>query len=279
MSLGTMSQTLSPVINQDYEHVCALLKEAGKVAVSMRDNVEITTKSSPEDLVTCADKALSEMLIDGLTKRFPHDLVLSEEAPWTEGRPGVRRWFIDPIDGTKHYVKNTGRYSVMVGLEENGKLVFGAFYLPFFDVAYFGGPGMGAYKVTGNKVENLKPFAPLKVGQKVRALISKNDLSANLWAKDIPGIEIIEASSIGLDIHEVLSGEADVFVHIRPTLKVWDTAGPAAVALGLGLEAGTELTDHIPFALETPKHEPCIVVGRPGALAWWREAFAKKAQQ
>lgn len=278
MSVNTITPVALPIDTSEFDFVVDLLRQAGKKAVEMREDVEISTKSSPEDLVTCADKALSEMIVEGLTKRFPKDLVLSEEAPWVEmskkdHKARVRRWFIDPIDGTKHYVKNDGRYSVMVGLEEKGKLVFGAFYLPFYDILYYGGPEIGAFKMTNGRSEAIKDFAPLEPGAKIRALVSKNDLAANPWVANIPNIEIVTASSIGLDIHELFCGEADVFVHIRPTLKVWDTAAPGAVALGARMDVGTELADFIPFDIKSPKHEPCIVMGRPGALRWWRKAW------
>ncbi len=68
-----------------------------------------------------------------------------------------------------------------------------------------------------------------------------------------------------------------MFVHIRPTLKVWDTAAPSAVALGCGLEVGTEHGPSISFNGDGPEHKPTIVIGRAGAVEWWQKAFAALA--
>lgn len=251
-----------------------MLIEAGKTALEMRASVDVNTKSGPEDLVTCADKKLSEILMEGLASHFPEDHIISEEHPFEESGGSKRRWFIDPIDGTKHYVKETGRWSVMVGLVEGDQPIFGLFYIPAFNVLYFGGPACGSWRFEAGK-DNAEKFVlpALNLKGAVKTLISKNDLSSNLWAKTVPGIEIETASSIGLDVHEVLSSNVDAFVHIRPTLKTWDTAAPAAVALGAGLEIGSENGPGFSYPHDHARHDYHVVIGRKGSLAWWQAGF------
>ncbi|MBX9722059.1 MAG: hypothetical protein K2X81_11735, partial [Candidatus Obscuribacterales bacterium] len=227
---------------------------AGNTAIDMRAEVDISTKSGPEDLVTCADKKLSEILMSGLVKEFPNDHIVSEEDPFVASADGARRWFVDPIDGTKHYVKETGRWSVMLGLVSGNDPIFGIVYIPAKKVLYFGGPACGTYRMKVG-AEVVKVEVPvLQSQQSVKTLISKNDLNKNLWAADVAGIEIDIATSIGLDVHEVLVSTSDAFVHIRPTLKAWDTAAPAAIALGAGLEIGTELGNGFTYAIDDASH-------------------------
>jgi len=269
-----MDQSTLPFSFEKLQALLAMVVAAGHTAVDMRAEVDINTKSGPEDLVTCADKKLSEILMAGLGREFPEFHIVSEEHPFEEAGSRVPRWFIDPIDGTKHYVKETGRWSVMLGLVDENNPVFGLVYIPAKKTLYFGGPSCGSWRFNPETGEAQKVLVPaLASDKKVVTLISKNDLAKNLWAENIPGIQIETASSIGLDVHEVLQSAVDTFVHIRPTLKTWDTAAPAAIALGAGLEIGTEMGQGFTYPHDHNSHDYCIVIGRKGSVCWWQKAY------
>lgn len=274
-----INQSTLPFKFSSLQVLLDMLITAGRTAMDMRAEVDISTKSGPEDLVTCADKKLSEILMEGLKKEFPEDHIVSEEHPFEESDEGARRWFVDPIDGTKHYVKETGRWSVMCGLVDGNDPIFGLVYIPAKQTLYFGGPKCGTWKMkVGGQTS--KVVAPqLEDISHVRTLISKNDLSKNMWASTIPGIEIETASSIGLDVHEVLQATVDAFVHIRPTLKTWDTAAPAAIALGAGLEIGTEAGNGFTYPHNDASHNCHIVIGRKGSVSWWKRSFEVCAEK
>ena len=269
---------------QDVQFVLDLSIKAGAIAVAMRSGATVEEKTSASDLVTSADKALSELIVKALQERFPADLVLSEEAPWVSADDGRRRWIIDPIDGTKFYVDNTGKYCVMIGLEHKGRALFGCFYMPAHKQALLGGPGMGAYRYSNVDEHGQGILAPAKQalvalpsGRPVKVLVSKNDMAANGWLGELPGVEIVTASSIGIDVFELSENLADVFVKVRPTLGYWDTAAPGPVAQAMGFEVGTETDDFIAYGYEAPRHACNVVIGSPGALAWWRSTLAARA--
>lgn len=273
-----------PLSAADIRFVIDLVVEAGDIAVHMREGVTVETKSRADDLVTSADKALSELIIKRLSERFPEDLVLSEESPWQAAPTEKRRWLIDPIDGTKYYVDNSGNYCVMVGLLEGKRQVFGAFYMPTHGIALAGGVDTDAVsfdKKSGTLTKIDEKFETLGAGEestpnKLRVLISDNDLKANPWMKELAGVEILRGTSIGIDVFELRTGKADIFVHIRPTLKYWDTAAPGAVASALAMDVGSEVDDHLTFDFADPTHQETIVIGRPGALAWWRKVWKSR---
>lgn len=303
------SQILIPadfaLTEADILFVLNLAVRAGTIAVAMRAGATVEEKTSATDLVTSADKALSELIVKELSERFPNDVVLSEEAPWHSSNDGKRRWIVDPIDGTKYYVDGTGKYCVMIGLEQGGRELFGCFYMPAYKQALLGGPGLGTYRYVAEAglaaaetaavaatetsaaaaeaansgsltVSKVVPLAALSIDGKVRLLISKNDLAANPWVSQLPDVEIVVASSIGIDVYELLIDKADVFVHIRPTLGYWDTAAPGPVSQGLGLDVGTELNDFISYGYEHSQHLPNIVIGKKGSLAWWRQHYSNR---
>lgn len=262
--------------DDDIRFVLALCVQAGNLAIEMREGASIETKSHPEDFVTSADKAISSLLIGALTERFREDVVQSEEALWVQTM-NQRSWLIDPIDGTKYFLDGSGNYAVMIGLLQNGKPVFGCFYMPALKLALLGGSDYGLFEYDANVnalVKVATRMEALDTTKTVKVLVSKNDLLANPWVNHIPGIEIVRATSIGIDVLKLLRGEADIFVHIRPTLMQWDTAATAAVAQSLQLDVGTEESDHLDYGFESPTHLSCVVIGKKGALAWWRELFA-----
>ena len=270
----------------DIQFVLDLAVRAGDIAVAMRASATVEEKTSATDLVTSADKALSELIVKELSARFPNDVVLSEEAPWHSCNDGKRRWIVDPIDGTKYYVDGSGKYCVMIGLEQAGRELFGCFYMPAYKQALLGGPGLGSYRyvaepqsLTPQSLSKIAALPSLASGSKVRLLISKNDLSANPWVSQLDDVEIVVASSIGIDVYELLIDKADVFVHIRPTLGYWDTAAPGPVSQGLGLDVGTELDDFISYGYEHSKHLPNIIIGKKGSLSWWRQHWSKRPKE
>lgn len=284
------SQILIPadfaLTEADIQFVLDLAVRAGDIAVAMRASATVEEKTSATDLVTSADKALSELIVKELSARFPNDVVLSEEAPWHSSNDGKRRWIVDPIDGTKYYVDGSGKYCVMIGLEHAGRELFGCFYMPAYKQALLGGPGLGSYRyvaepqsLTPQSLSKVAALPSLASGSKVRLLISKNDLAANPWVSQLDDVEIVVASSIGIDVYELLIDKADVFVHIRPTLGYWDTAAPGPVSQGLGLEVGTEVDDFISYGYEHSKHLPNIIIGKKGSLSWWRQHWSKRPKE
>jgi 3'(2'), 5'-bisphosphate nucleotidase len=88
--------------------------------------------------------------------------------------------------------------------------------------------------------------------------------------KEHPKVVLVKTGSIGLKVAKVLEKEADIFIHLSGKLKTWDTAGPAAIALGANLDVGRLEQDGLPFDITNVKQECSVIMGRPGALEWSR---------
>ena len=89
---------------------------------------------------------------------------------------------------------------------------------------------------------------------------------------------LVKTGSIGLKVAKVLDREADVFVHLSGKLKTWDTAGPAAVALGGQLDVGRLDGDGLPYDLSNVRQECSVIMGRPGALLWARKHLERASK-
>lgn len=269
-----MIDSRSILTDEDIHFVADLSRRAGRLAAEMRATIDVRHKTGPNDLVTCADIALSEMIVKELSARFPDDQLISEEAAPGEPTPNGRSWLIDPIDGTDNYVRNDTQYAVMIGLLVNGIAEFGSVYNPPNDYGYYGGIKFGVYKKYGQQPPNLvKRDYPGDLTKPVRLMMGWRDRKKNPWIKELPDIDWLESGSVGIKVAKVINDEADVFVHLAGKLKLWDTAGPVAVALGAGLEVGTMKEDELSFPLPEIVHGTVVIIGRPGSLEWTRRTL------
>lgn len=268
-SRSGVAETLH-LTDDDISFVCRLIEQAGKLAKEMRQGVEIREKSGPQDLVTEADCELSRIITTSLKNRFFNDVIISEEDIKQQVYNANNRvWLVDPIDGTDNYIKNDGQYSVMVGLVVSGTPLFGWVYAPTIETLYFGGPKFGTFVQRGSGAQDkCTPVAELDRTRPTRLMIGFRDRRSHPWVNELPGIELVKAGSIGIKVAKILEDEADIFVHLSGKLKVWDTAGPVAIALGAGLEVGQLESNYLPFHLPQVEQNCSVVIGRRGSLFW-----------
>src|SRR5580704_18350816 len=121
-----------------------IARRAGELALKIREgNIEVESKSD-ESPVTIADKACEKLIVEELSAAFPGDGVLGEEGASRESSNG-RKWIIDPIDGTRDFIRGTRAWSVLIGLEERGSVVAGFAYFPSTGEMFSAASGEGAF--------------------------------------------------------------------------------------------------------------------------------------
>jgi 3'(2'), 5'-bisphosphate nucleotidase len=263
---------------QEIQFICSLAEHCGKLAADMRASVGVREKTEPHDLVTDADMAVSKLLLKELNRRFPMDFLISEEdIPTDTASEHQRIWYLDPIDGTDNYVSGDGQYAVMLGLLVEGKPHFGCVHSPANKVTYYGGPKYGAWKrIPGEDAEEFKVKYQGVMQNPVRLMMGSRDRKNHPWVQNLSGLRLVTSGSVGLKVAKVINDEADLFVHLSGKLKYWDTAGPAAIALAAGLEAGTLEDDDLTFPNSDIRHPLSVVMGRPGSLVWSREVIGSR---
>lgn len=265
------------------------MKDAGRMALSMRSNLEVSQKTSPEDQVSNADLAISALIKNRLIERFREDLVISEEdANHQVAIESFKRfWLIDPIDGTQNYIMDHDDYCVMVGLLARTDArpapvpIYGFVHAPQTARLYHGGVDCGAYRIDLNdeskEHKELRVDGSLISDSKARVLMGTRDRRAHPWVQSVQQLQLIKTGSIGLKVARILEGEADLFIHLSGKLKTWDTAGPAAIALGAGLDVGCLDSDSLEFPLPATLQECSVIMGKPGALNWCRKHLSREA--
>jgi histidinol-phosphatase len=121
-----------------------LAEEAGALALDYQRRGVTAEIKADESPVTAADRACEKLIMDQITREFPEDGVLGEEGGKREPRNG-RRWIIDPIDGTRDFLRGIPLWAVLIGLEQNGEIVAGAAHSPRQGLLLWASKGGGAW--------------------------------------------------------------------------------------------------------------------------------------
>lgn len=219
-----------------------LALEAGALVLKCRDgelDVEMKVHDEP---VTAADRAASDLIVRGLEAEFPGDVVISEErADNLERLTRNRVWYIDPIDGTKDFIRGESGFAIMIGLAERATPVAGALYQPTDDRLFLAARGAGSWLVEGGGAPRRLQSSRVSELSELRLVASKSHRSRTIdRVKTSLGIATEQnLGSVGLKIGVIAAGERDLYVNTADRTKLWDTCAPQAVLE----EAGGRLTD------------------------------------
>jgi len=212
-----------------------LARLAGAEAARMqRGELGIEMKPGDEP-VTLADRRASELIVAGLAEAFPSDPIISEELPPAPGALGAPRfWLVDPIDGTKDFIRGEDGYSVMIGLVCDGVPTVGVVYQPVVDRLYYGTPA-GAMLVAGGETRRLA-VSDVAAAADIRLVASKSHRSRDLdRVKQELGIaNELNIGSVGVKLCVIAAGLRDLYVNPATRTKAWDTCAPEAILVPAG---------------------------------------------
>ena len=209
--------------------VAELAREAGRATMTYYGDeagagVRAKADESP---VTLADEAAHHILVDGLRRLDPATPVVSEEsqAEGYETRRGWHRfWLVDPLDGTKEFIKRRAEFTVNVALIEDGEPVLGVVLAPALDLLYWAVKGEGSWREEkAGPAERIYSTAPAP-GTPLTVVESLSHPSPELeeYLKTIPVARRVKAGS-SLKFCWVAEGRADVYPRLGPTME-WDVA-------------------------------------------------------
>jgi len=219
------------MLNQiDIQDVVTIAKKAGNAIMQVYKQefkVEYKQDSSP---LTLADKKANDIIEAGLKKLSVEIPILSEEgkeAPYEERRCWEYFWLVDPLDGTKEFVKKNGEFTVNIALIHKDTSVLGVVYAPALDICYWAKQGEGAFR-DGQKL-------PLKIvgqGNIYKVVASRSHMSdetqAFIDAIDTQKEKKLISIGSSLKICLVAEGEADIYPRLGPTME-WDTGAAHAI--------------------------------------------------
>ena len=200
---------------------------------SLSKEVELKSDNSP---LTLADKASNAVIVKALAEHFPEIPILSEEEKsidFAQRKGWERFWLVDPLDGTKEFIKRNGEFTVNIALIENGFPVLGVIYAPILDKLYIGDvANKKAYMIDKNGATT-----PLIVNKKqtARTAVGSRSHSSEEEVELLKKQNVVETISIGssLKFCMVSEGKADIYYRHGPTME-WDTGAGQAIIEAAG---------------------------------------------
>ena len=196
-------------------------------------SVEQKGDSSP---LTAADLASHRIIMQGLTELEPDTPILSEEGadiPYATRSQWRRYWLIDPLDGTREFVKRNGEFTVNIALIEQGRPVLGVVHVPVSGISYLGQAGQGACKIDPDgTVHPIQVRGKRQAKAQVAGSRSHAGDSLKRFLERLGDHEIVSMGS-SLKLCLVAEGIADIYPRLGPTSE-WDTAAAQAVVEAAG---------------------------------------------
>jgi 3'(2'), 5'-bisphosphate nucleotidase len=219
-----------------------LARRAGRLILGYFGTGISVEKKTGDEPVTRADREASELIVSGLRQDFPEDIVISEEAPDDRRRleAGRRVWFVDPLDGTRDFIRGRHGFSVMIGLCEATRPVAGVVYQPHGDRLYRADPDEGTVLVDDRGTRRLH-CSDVRDLEKIRLVASRSHRTPEIdRVKAALGIDDeMNIGSVGLKLGLIALGDRDLYVNPSSKSSLWDTCAPEALLV----HAGGRLSD------------------------------------
>jgi 3'(2'), 5'-bisphosphate nucleotidase len=241
------------------EDIFEIIVRAGNeiIKIYQSNDFQVEMKSDKTPL-TIADKNSNHVIVDGLKKLFPKIPILSEESkktPFQTRKEWEYLWIVDPLDGTKEFIKKNGEFSINLALVKDGIAIFGILYLPVKDILYYAAKDYGAYKkdnsgrytslLHNKKCEEYEQIAdsPKRIIISRSHYTEETQLFVEGIKKQFSKVQLISVGS-AMKITYLAEGKADIYPRLAPTME-WDIAAGQIVLE----ESGGEILD---FYEKTP---------------------------
>ncbi len=232
--------------------------DAGTAAMEFYDAPEVNFKEG-DSPVTNADIKANDVITEALLKTgIP---ILSEESADSDERLSSDLvWIIDPIDGTKDFIKKTSEFTIMIGLAKSGKSFLGVVYQPVTGTLYSAIKGQGAYQEIGDEKIKLTVSETTSLSS-ARILVSRwHESEAESEFAEAHGVSKVKCGSAGLKMCKVASAKAEIYINSTDRASQWDTCASNIILQ----EAGGRMTDlsgeEITYNAKETKHKNGYIV-------------------
>jgi 3'(2'), 5'-bisphosphate nucleotidase len=218
------------------EEVIALAQDAAAAIIGIYDSEFAVEHKNDDSPLTAADLAAHRCIVEGLARITPDIPVLSEESAHEvsaiQRRQWHHLWLVDPLDGTREFVKRNGEFTVNIALIESGIAVFGVVQAPATGVLWYGGATLGAFRREHGHEIALRVRAPATAPLRVAASRSHRDARTQAFIERMGEAEPVGLGS-SLKFCRIADGGMDVYPRFGPTSE-WDTAAGQCVLEGAG---------------------------------------------
>jgi len=227
------------ITNSSLTRLVEIAHQAGEAIMPHYTSSAAAETKADGSPITAADRAAHHVIVRALADWDPAIPILSEEGhipPYEERATWPRFWLVDPLDGTKEFIKRNGEFTVNIALVENSEPVLGVVDAPALGVTYVGARGLGSWKHAPNQRPERLASAPKPAGTPLVVVESRSHPSAELEAflRTIPVARRVQAGS-ALKFCLIADGTVDIYPRFGPTME-WDSAAGDCVFRHSGRE-------------------------------------------
>jgi 3'(2'), 5'-bisphosphate nucleotidase len=229
-------------LRRELDTAVALARRAGEGIRALHGTGLAVENKADESPVTQADREANALIVGGLEAAFPDDAILSEELPDDGSRIGrTRVWMVDPLDGTKDFIRGREGFAVMIGLLDGASPALGVVYQPIGDKLYFATRGGGAFMQRGDGAAARIGVSDVRDPSQIRMVASKSHRTETIdrVRAELGISDELNVGSVGLKLGLIAEGLRDLYVNPAGHSKLWDACGPEAILV----EAGGRLSD------------------------------------
>ena len=217
------------------KEVAKIAKKAGEAILKIyneADDFQIQQKSDDSPL-TLADQSANKVICDALEKLDVQYPIISEEnkaIPYAERKDFEYYWLVDPLDGTKEFIKRNGEFTVNIALIHQQRSVMGVVYAPVLDEMYYAVKGQGAHLEKDGKTIQLRAAHFTQKDKNLGVVCSRSHLNEGTenFVKALDEPELVATGS-SLKFLILATGKAHLYPRLAPTME-WDT-GAAQIVL------------------------------------------------
>ncbi|MFT4180222.1 MAG: 3'(2'),5'-bisphosphate nucleotidase CysQ [Thermomonas sp.] len=215
--------------------VIAIVREAAGEILSIYDSQFAVQHKDDASPLTAADLAAHRCIVAGLHALTPDVPVLSEESKAIDiakRRQWRRFWLVDPLDGTREFIKRNGEFTVNIALIEDGVATLGVIQQPTTGALWHGAPSLGAFRREGDVDVAIHARIPALPPLRIAASRSHRDARTQAVINALPGSEVVGCGS-SLKFCRIAEGVIDLYPRFGPTSE-WDTAAGQAILEAAG---------------------------------------------
>jgi len=218
---------------------CDIVRDAGKLIMGYFVGEFSTSRKADDSPVTEADVAANKLIVKALSELTPDIPIIAEEDKKMGREDHELFWLVDPLDGTRSFVRGEPEFTVNIGLIRNKKPLLGVIYGPPLDELYWGEIGKNAYhQIGGGKKEMIKTRVPSSDGVVVVRSKSHPSKATEAYLNTLHIKEMISGSS-SIKFCRIAEGNADIYPRFGRTME-WDTAAGHAILQAAGGRVETE---------------------------------------
>ncbi len=243
-------------------------KDAGAAVMQIYSGDVTVWEKKDASPLTQADLSSDEIICQALNTHFPEIPILSEESTALANlQPAETFFLVDPLDGTKEFLKRNGEFTINIALIEKGRPLAGVVYAPAFDSLYFAAADFGCWKQEADRDAVRLEILPPEENAPLRVVGSRSHSGDELkrWLDQLPPYEFIPAGS-SLKFCTIAEGRADVYPRLGPTMQ-WDTAAGQCILEQAGGLVVDSLGERMLYGLERPlKNDSFFALSNCGLL-------------